>query len=675
MDLNLEAPIMKKSTLSIVSFAINFLFFIQMGGTLVSSIYTLDLLNTSLDAKALGVLFFFFPAIFYIFKKKIPEWLCWMFLAGLILSRGMLPTLNTNGRMLVSGIGTALSLGLFPFLLNTREIEGKSGSQGFSASLGLALTLIISIMLRSLNSGIDYSLTMKGSWVGWVMGLILGISLISLERTRIGIEQSPESDNGKIPPVTSSLFGIFMILSLIYFIFSAPGVLARWTEGNYKAIVILVDIFSVGWFISRMLFRSIYERISRRFIIGWNILFSVSLLAMIFVNQIGFPETVGSLPVTVGAPSIWMLVPLYVMIILFPIIFVDMEYLWNRLSGSSLSPRQLAPGMMLGTFTLVVLVFMNIFSNVWGYVEPVSPFFRNKFYLPFLIITFILCLIVLLGKESFSEQKGSQKRSFPTIWNLLFLIFILFTVGGLAGKPNQPENVSIARSLKVMTYNIQQGNDNTGEQSYLRQLAIIQQVTPDILVLQESDSTRISINNIDLVRFFADNLGYYSYYGPKTISGSYGTAILSRYPLINTQTIFTFSDQDENGTAYAQVEVGNKTFNIYNVHPDGSDDAKEAFAKMLLERTAGQKNVIIMGDFNLRQNEAAYKMIDSVFINSWIHVYPTGISTDGVDMSGRNRIDHIFISSDLSVRNPVYVLPPDSATDHPVHWAEIYWQN
>jgi len=586
-----------------------------------------------------------------------------------------LPTLNTNGRMLVSGIGTALSLGLFPFLLNTREIEGKSGSQGFSASLGLALTLIISIMLRSLNSGIDYSLTMKGSWVGWVMGLILGISMISLERTRIGIEQSPESDNGKIPPVTSSLFGIFMILSLIYFIFSDPGVLARWTEGNYKAIVILVDIFSVGWFISRMLFRSIYERISRRFIIGWNILFSVSLLAMIFVNQIGFPETVGSLPVTVGAPSIWMLVPLYVMIILFPIIFVDMEYLWNRLSGSSLSPRQLAPGMMLGTFTLVVLVFMNIFSNVWGYVEPVSPFFRNKFYLPFLIITFILCLIVLLGKESFSEQKGSQKRSFPTIWSLLFLIFILFTVGGLAGKPNQPENVSIARSLKVMTYNIQQGNDNTGEQSYLRQLAIIQQVTPDILVLQESDSTRISINNIDLVRFFADNLGYYSYYGPKTISGSYGTAILSRYPLINTQTIFTFSDQDENGTAYAQVEVGNKTLNIYNVHPDGSDDTKEAFAKMLLERTAGQKNVIIMGDFNLRQNEAAYKMIDSVFINSWIHVYPTGISTDGVDMSGRNRIDHIFISSDLSVRNPVYVLPPDSATDHPVHWAEIYWQN
>lgn len=46
----------------------------------------------------------------------------------------------------------------------------------------------------------------------------------------------------------------------------------------------------------------------------------------------------------------------------------------------------------------------------------------------------------------------------------------------------------------------------------------------------------------------------------------------------------------------------------------------------------------------------------------------------GVDMSGRNRIDHIFVSHSLGVRNPFYILPPESATDHPVHWAEIFWQ-
>ena len=666
---------MKKSTFAIVSFGIIFLLFFQMGGTLVSSIYTLDLLNTSLDAKALGVLFFFFPVIFFIFNKQAPGWLSWVFVGGLFLSRGVLADLNTNDRMLVSGIGTALSLGLFPFLLKPTKLAGRSGITGFEASLGLALAMAFSIMLRSLRSGFDYSLTSNGSWMGWILGCFLVISMIGLERTRNVIEQPHEYARGKIPGVTSSILGIFMVLSLVYFVFSAPGILARWTEGNYIIIVLFVIILSMGWFISRMMFADSYERISRRFVISWNILFSVSLVSTILVYQVSFPGTIVSQPVIVGAPSIWQQIPLYVMIFLLPIIFLDLEYFWNKLSDTNPSPWQLAPGFLLGVLTLVVLVFMNIFTNVWGYVEPVSPFFRNKFYLPFLIITFILCLAVMIMKEGNNRLEGSQRHKFPILLSLLSLFIILLTAGGLFFRPIHPENVAKANSFKVMTYNIQQGNDNAGEQSYLRQLAIIQQVSPDILVLQESDSTRISLNNIDLVRFFADQLGFYSYYGPKTIAGSYGTAILSRFPLMNTQTIFTFSDQDENGTAYAQVQVGKMIFNIYNVHPEGSDAAKEAFAKMLLEQTMGQKNVIIMGDFNLRQNEDAYKMIDAVFTNAWINIYPSGISSDGVDMSGRNRIDHIFISSDLSVRNPVYILPPESATDHPVHWAEIYWQN
>jgi endonuclease/exonuclease/phosphatase family metal-dependent hydrolase len=180
---------------------------------------------------------------------------------------------------------------------------------------------------------------------------------------------------------------------------------------------------------------------------------------------------------------------------------------------------------------------------------------------------------------------------------------------------------------------------------------------------------------MDYVRYFADKLGYHTYYGPKTITGSYGTAILSRFPLKNTRTVFTYSDQDENGTAEVQFEVEGKLFSLYNVHPDGSDEAMLAIANMLLERPVNQANVIILGDFNMRDTEESYQLIDSVYTNSWMSVYPSGISTEGVDMSGRNRIDHIFVSKNLLVRDPVYLLPPASATDHPAHWAEIYWDD
>jgi hypothetical protein len=74
----------------------------------------------------------------------------------------------------------------------------------------------------------------------------------------------------------------------------------------------------------------------------------------------------------------------------------------------------------------------------------------------------------------------------------------------------------------------------------------------------------------------------------------------------------------------------------------------------------------------LRDYEEAYQLMAGAYVNAWTSVYPSKIGADGTDMSGKNRIDHIFISTPLKVRDAFYILPPDSATDHPVHWAEIF---
>lgn len=111
---------------------------------------------------------------------------------------------------------------------------------------------------------------------------------------------------------------------------------------------------------------------------------------------------------------------------------------------------------------------------------------------------------------------------------------------------------------------------------------------------------------------------------------------------------------------------------LYNVHPNGSDIAKMVFAKALLVRSKDKPTVIALGDYNLRDDEEAYKLINRVYTNSQTSVYPSKISSAGVDMSGEERIDHIFVTPSLGMRNPVYVLSPESATDHAVHWAEIF---
>src|SRR5512135_305655 len=104
---------MNKRYLLIIIFATLILFFIQSAGTLVESIYILDLMNSSLDAKVLGVLFFFAPLIVLPFIKKFPRPLLWVLAVLLFLARGITPYLNTSNRLIASGIAATAALSLF----------------------------------------------------------------------------------------------------------------------------------------------------------------------------------------------------------------------------------------------------------------------------------------------------------------------------------------------------------------------------------------------------------------------------------------------------------------------------------------------------------------------------------------------------------------------------------
>ena len=639
-----------------------------MAGSLVESIYILDLMNTSLDEKVLGLLFFFSPALLFFFRKKLPVQIIWVLFGLLFFARGFTPYLATLGRMLASGIGTGAALLLFPFLLIAKAKDDTDYHPGLMISTGLALAVGLSVFLRTVNYSLDYSLLPEGSWVGWGMGFVLGLLLTLLNWTNsVGKQNNSWS-------VTLAVTGIFLVIGLVYFAFSAPAVIARWTEGNYSLIVMAVSLLAVGWVGLSLSKSRLVENISPTWLLVWNLLFTISLVGTVLAHRVSFTLTPDSPAVVVGAPTWLQQLPLGFMLLFFPVIFLDLRVFYDRIQDFQPTPRDLIPGMILGSLTLVLLVFMHIFTNVWGYVEPISPWFRNKFWLPYLLMTGLITLLIGRKGTSALGEQLEPNSAFSLGWVVSLAIIFLGTAGRALYTTRiqtlEPDNSSIV----VMTYNIQQANDDFGERSYERQLALIRQIAPDILALQESDSSRISLNNNDFVRYYAGKLGYYSYYGPKTVTGTYGTAILSRYPLQNTRTVFSFSDQDEIGTAEAEIEIGGQVFTIYNVHPDGSDTAMLTWANTLLDRSDDKENVIALGDFNLRDDEGVYQQIANTYINAWESIYPSKIGSNGTDMSGENRIDHIFLSRSLIVRNPVYVLPPDSATDHPVHWAEIYWK-
>jgi endonuclease/exonuclease/phosphatase family metal-dependent hydrolase len=218
-----------------------------------------------------------------------------------------------------------------------------------------------------------------------------------------------------------------------------------------------------------------------------------------------------------------------------------------------------------------------------------------------------------------------------------------------------------------MTYNVQQGYSEEGLKNFDGQLALIRQQDPDIIGLQESDTNRIAGGNSDLVRYFADRLDMYSYYGPKTVPGTFGIALLSRYPIENPRTFYMLSLGEQTATLWAQVRVDGRVFNLFVTHlGNGGPIVQQG---TILEEVRGVKNVILMGDFNFRPDTEQYRITAQVLDDAWLLRWPSGVDDQGLDPE--QRIDHVFVTPGTQVLEARYLLSP--ASDHPAEVVETGW--
>lgn len=159
------------------------------------------------------------------------------------------------------------------------------------------------------------------------------------------------------------------------------------------------------------------------------------------------------------------------------------------------------------------------------------------------------------GAEVFDR---SSRQLFTGIVTALCIVGIAATV---ILAPN-PTEIEIADGLKVAGYNLQQGYGLNGQRSHKEQCEVLEEIDADIVALSENDTARIAGGNFDIVRYLAECLDMYSYAGPKTGIGTFGYALLSKYPIDNPETYHLFSglnltgsDNPENVSGGDQVAV------------------------------------------------------------------------------------------------------------------------
>jgi endonuclease/exonuclease/phosphatase family metal-dependent hydrolase len=276
----------------------------------------------------------------------------------------------------------------------------------------------------------------------------------------------------------------------------------------------------------------------------------------------------------------------------------------------------------------------------------------------------VVSLAVLWVRGSSLKEAGPVER--PRLLPAAIAILGLAALAGVASTAARPAVPSgDPTGVRVLTYNIQQGYDADGLKNHTGQLDVLRRVDADLIGLQESDTNRVAGGNGDVVRYLADQLDLYSYYGPKTVPGTFGIALLSKYPVENVRTFYMYSEGEQTATIEAQVRVAGKLWKVYVTHLGNGGPIVQQTA--ILEVVEGQENVILVGDFNFRPDSPQYRQTTALLDDAWLLRWPQGVDDQGRRFD--RRIDHVFVSPGTSVEEAWYITDPES--DHPALAVEI----
>ncbi|MBE0699572.1 MAG: endonuclease/exonuclease/phosphatase family protein [Anaerolineaceae bacterium] len=644
------------SSLFLFLYAVMFLAFFHLLTGLVEATYTFGLLGTSIPPEIIYVLFLLTPLLL-LFSPRILEGKkgrIFTLAAGLLslVCWSAVLCLDTGGRMIAGGIGTGSILLFFPGIVKQKP----SCQPALSLGGGLAFAILTAILLRQHNFGTG--LLPIGTNFFVIIGVILVGILELLDWFRAAPDPSPQPSSQPLSfPQTASLFiGLASVMILLFFSFSNPAVIARWTGSEYLFVIGLTTApiaICLIWLFAPFIPS---HNLPRPLLIIWNALFIISLVGTILPYQIVFPLDPSAYPLAEPAAGPFATGILILMLLLHPILYIDAALFFNKLSDGSVPSSGLAGGMAVFAIYQLLLIFAHVFTTVYDYIPVVGPLFRDMFWLVYFVPGAFLFLTVLFQQGSLTWRPHPAYQRWP-LFSAVGLA--LLTIGVVIRVSLWPISDPGREKLRIMTYNLQQGYSRSGQKNFSGQFALIRDRQPDILGLQETDTARIAGGNSDLVRYLATNLHMYSYYGAKTVTGTFGIALLSRYPIENPRTYFLYSSGEQTAVIEAQIHAGDQTYTIMVTHLGNGGPIIQQ--QQILQLTPRKSNLLLMGDFNFSPSTEQYRQTVSLFQDGWLAAVEKNTALPNQKLE--KRIDHIFLSSGLKVLSAEYI--GEGPSDHP----------
>jgi endonuclease/exonuclease/phosphatase family metal-dependent hydrolase len=647
-----DAPRAKQTLL----FALLLLFFFQLASAWIESIYRLSLVKLEAGNELFGVLLLFLPLLLFLVGERRERAFLGLALGVMLVSRAVCPFLGAAGLIIAGGLGVAAFLVVFCYVLSARygSLQGDIG-------VAAGVAILLSVALRSWRSSLDVSMEGTTSVLG---GLLILLAVYLFRGVMRSKEEPRAAENGLWRRIIA-VIGLFSTVALVNLVLTSPAVVNAWYGGGAQGYIGVVAIVAVAFAGLLLALATRGWQPSRGALMRWNALFIVLLVGGIFLSAPTLPLSPNAGPVFVQGAGWPARMALYLMLALSPVVLFNMDHAAQLAIGAR--PRNAVVLVVLGMAFLFLVTLLLIATNVWGYV-PYGPLFRNRFWLPFLLCGAGMFLPLFLRVAKLPTPPPACSGGW-LLRGAVIALAVLGVVGALVRvAPSAP---AAPRPLTIMTYNMQQGSHANANRDYREQLALLRKVNADIIGLQESDTARPSGGFVDAVRYFADGLGYFSYYGPNTVSGTFGAAILSRYPIRNPRTFFTYSRTDEVGTAVADIDVGGTVIGFFSNHPSGGDSVMNAHMDALIAEAAKYEYVISVGDYNFTPGEPYFGKLAAALDDSATALGEAKVNNHGKKPNLAEEIDHIFVSRNFRVLESHYLPPPDSKTDHPAHWSIV----
>ena len=337
---------------------------------------------------------------------------------------------------------------------------------------------------------------------------------------------------------------------------------------------------------------------------------------------------------------------------------------------------------IISNIILAVLFLLGCYGGLFNpqYWWPLGFLTLAAFYLLVLLLLFIVFWIFVKPKWAFISLLAIV-LGYKPVTNIIPLRFSsTFT------QQKQPA------ALRIMSWNVEHFDileHKTHPQVKQDMLNLVKEYQPDIACFQEmvgSDSIPNAINYIPQMmnQMLLQNY-HYTYNRKIDFDGNhhFGIITLSKYPIINKQTI-SFYPYDYNSIfQYSDIVKETDTFRVFNIHLQSlkftatnlkfidnpelkSEEDVEQSKKLIYKLKIGflkrkiqserikeemEKSpypVIVCGDFNDVPNSYAYRTIGKGLQNAFAEK-GSGISRTFTGISPTLRIDNIFVSDFFSV--------------------------